>query len=121
MSLRKSGALRIGCVKYLNAQPLIHGWSDGEVVFDHPAVLCGKLARADWAWSRDGARRVYVQDRVRGGAGELRRWVADGASVYVCGSLAGMAPGVDAALREVLGEKTVDAMMDAGRYRRDVY
>lgn len=35
--------LRIGCVKYLNAQPLIFGWR-GEVQFDHPAALCRKLA-----------------------------------------------------------------------------
>ncbi|PZR72067.1 MAG: hypothetical protein DLM73_14110 [Chthoniobacterales bacterium] len=35
--------LRIGCVKYLNARPLIHGWP-GEVVFDHPASLCERLA-----------------------------------------------------------------------------
>ncbi len=34
---------RIGCVKYLNARPLIHGWS-GAVDFDHPAALCRKLA-----------------------------------------------------------------------------
>jgi chorismate dehydratase len=38
--------VRIGCVKYLNAQPLIHGWP-GEVRFDHPAVLCDMLARGD--------------------------------------------------------------------------
>jgi chorismate dehydratase len=35
--------LRIGCVKYLNARPLIHGW-EGEVDFDHPSALCSKLA-----------------------------------------------------------------------------
>ncbi len=35
--------MRIGCVKYLNARPLIHGWPD-EVLFDHPAALCRKLA-----------------------------------------------------------------------------
>jgi chorismate dehydratase len=39
----EAGLLRIGCVKYLNARPLIHGWP-GEVVFDHPSVLCEKLA-----------------------------------------------------------------------------
>ncbi len=36
-------ALRIGCVKYLNARPLIHGWL-GEVHFDHPAALCRMLS-----------------------------------------------------------------------------
>ena len=38
--------LRIGCVKYLNARPLIHGWK-GEVDFDNPAALCRKLASAE--------------------------------------------------------------------------
>jgi len=37
--------LRIGCVKYLNACPLIHGW-EGDVDFDHPSALCDKLATA---------------------------------------------------------------------------
>jgi chorismate dehydratase len=39
--------VRIGCVKYLNARPLIHGWSGGAVDFDHPAALCRKLNRGD--------------------------------------------------------------------------
>lgn len=38
--------LRLGCVKYLNALPLIHGWP-GEVEFDHPSVLCRKLAAGE--------------------------------------------------------------------------
>jgi len=38
--------LRIGCVRYLNARPLIRGWT-GRVDFDHPSVLCHKLARGD--------------------------------------------------------------------------
>ena len=40
------GALRIGCVKYLNARPLIHGW-EGPVLFDHPAALCAKLSAGE--------------------------------------------------------------------------
>ncbi|HME88960.1 MAG TPA: menaquinone biosynthesis protein [Chthoniobacterales bacterium] len=39
-------SLRIGCVKYLNARPLIHGWP-GDVVLDHPATLCAQLARGE--------------------------------------------------------------------------
>ena len=35
--------LRIGCVKYLNARPLIRGWPC-EVDFDHPLALCERLA-----------------------------------------------------------------------------
>lgn len=37
-------SLRIGCVKYLNARPLIRGWS-GNVEFDHPSALCQRLAK----------------------------------------------------------------------------
>lgn len=40
------GAPRIGCVKYLNARPLIHGWGE-PVVFDHPVALCAKLASGE--------------------------------------------------------------------------
>jgi len=36
--------LRVGCVKYLNARPLIQGWDGGHVAFDHPSVLCDRLA-----------------------------------------------------------------------------
>jgi chorismate dehydratase len=36
-------SLHIGCVKYLNARPLIRGWP-GNVEFDHPSVLCQRLA-----------------------------------------------------------------------------
>jgi chorismate dehydratase len=38
--------LRIGCVKYLNARPLIRGWP-GDVTLDHPGALCAQLARGD--------------------------------------------------------------------------
>jgi chorismate dehydratase len=35
---------RLGCVKYLNARPLIRGWL-GNVEFDHPSALCQRLAK----------------------------------------------------------------------------
>lgn len=38
--------LRVGCVKYLNARPLIYG-KPGPIDFDHPAALCRKLERGD--------------------------------------------------------------------------
>lgn len=81
----------------------------------------GMLARADLVYSRDQAQRVYVQDRLREAAGELRRWIAEGAVVYVCGSLEGMAPGVDAALNDALDAQGLDDLIAQGRYRRDVY
>lgn len=81
----------------------------------------GLLERLDIAFSRDQADRIYVQHKVRSAAAELKRWVADGATIYVCGSLVGMAPAVDAALREILGSSQVDQMLADKRYRRDVY
>lgn len=81
----------------------------------------GAMERLDLAWSRDGEPKVYVQDLLRAAAGELRRWVEAGAAIYICGSLAGMAPGVDAVLREALGDDDVERLREQGRYRRDVY
>ncbi|MFT3807449.1 flavodoxin domain-containing protein [Arenimonas sp.] len=63
----------------------------------------------------------YVQEALLQNGGPLREWIREGASIHVCGSLAGMAPGVDAALRQLLGNDETDALMAAGRYRRDVY
>jgi len=37
-------SLRVGCVKYLNARPLVRGW-EGNVEFDHPSALCERLAK----------------------------------------------------------------------------
>ena len=81
----------------------------------------GWLERLDLAFSRDQAERVYVQAKLQAAGGPLRQWVEAGASLYVCGSLAGMAPGVDAVLRQALGDPQVESMLANGRYRRDVY
>ena len=81
----------------------------------------GGIERLDLVWSRQSRGSRYVQDRLRAMADDVRGYVAEGASIYVCGSLAGMAPGVDAALRHVLGEDLVDELTATGRYRRDVY
>ena len=81
----------------------------------------GLLERLDLAFSRDSQGPCYVQDSLRAAAAELRRWVLDGAAIYVCGSLKGMAPDVDATLRHLLGAEVVDGLLADGRYRRDVY
>ncbi len=82
----------------------------------------GHLQRLDWAFSRDGEPKIYVQDRLREHAALLRQWVdTGGAALYVCGSLHGMAEGVDTALRQILGSEAVDDLVQQGRYRRDVY
>ncbi|MNQ23928.1 Sulfite reductase [NADPH] flavoprotein alpha-component [compost metagenome] len=81
----------------------------------------GHLQRLDLAFSRDQANKVYVQDLLRAAAEELRAWLADGAVIYVCGSLQGMGEGVDAVLRELLGAAALAELQDSGRYRRDLY
>ena len=84
-------------------------------------LASGDLARLDLAFSRDQAQKIYVQDRLRESADEIRRWLADGAAIYICGSLQGMAAGVDQALTDLLGEPALQALIEQGRYRRDVY
>ena len=81
----------------------------------------GYIERTDFAWSREQPERVYVQQRLSEAVDDLRRWVDDGAAIYVCGSLAGMAPAVDAVLSEVLGASLLEQLRQQGRYRRDVY
>jgi sulfite reductase (NADPH) flavoprotein alpha-component len=81
----------------------------------------GFLAHVDYAFSRDQPERIYVQQRLREQAARLREWMDQGAAIYVCGSLQGMAPGVEAVLVEVLGAEAVEQLAESGRYRRDVY
>ncbi len=81
----------------------------------------GLIAQADWAFSRDQGERIHVQHLLARHAQRLREWVANDAAIYVCGSLQGMAGAVDAVLRETLGDAQVDALIQQGRYRRDVY
>lgn len=81
----------------------------------------GLLRRVDRVFSRDQAERTYVQHRLLEANEELLAWLARGAAIYVCGSLLGMAAGVNAALQHILGEATVRDLVAAGRYRRDVY
>ncbi len=91
----------------------------------------GLLTRLDLAFSRDQAEKIYVQDRMREHAGELWRWLEDGAHFYVCGDAKRMAKDVDAMLHAVIenaGGRTKDqaveyvaALKAEKRYQRDVY
>ncbi|MGY2179509.1 PepSY domain-containing protein [Pseudomonas azotoformans] len=84
-------------------------------------LASGDLALLDLAFSRDQEEKIYVQDRLRESAEVLRKWLSDGAAIYVCGSLQGMATGVDQALVDILGSEAVERLIEQGRYRRDVY
>lgn len=81
----------------------------------------GRLSRATLAYSRDAEQRTYVQDRVVEVGSDVRRWIDDGATILVCGSATGMGEGVHAALQALVGADRLDALAEAGRYRRDVY
>ncbi|HRQ87251.1 MAG TPA: sulfite reductase subunit alpha [Bacteroidia bacterium] len=91
----------------------------------------GLLTRLDLAWSRDGAAKVYVQDKMREAGEELWRWLDGGAHFYVCGDAKRMAKDVDRALHEIaathggLGEEGaaefVKRLAKERRYLRDVY
>ena len=81
----------------------------------------GTIARLDLAFSRDQPTRHYVQDRLRAQPEAVRQWLDDGAAIYVCGSLQGMATGVEEALLDILGSSRLEALIEQGRYRRDVY
>jgi sulfite reductase alpha subunit-like flavoprotein len=81
----------------------------------------GDLERLDLVFSRDQPERRYVQHRMAECAEDLRAWIAQGAVVYVCGSVDGMAPAVTETLASILGEAAFDDMVGRGDYRRDVY
>lgn len=79
------------------------------------------LQRVDLVFSRDQQEKIYVQDVLRSNADAVRSWLADDAALYVCGSLAGMAGGVEAALNDIIGVAAAEQLVAQGRYRRDVY
>ena len=91
----------------------------------------GVLTRIDTAFSRDNDAKVYVQDRMLENAGEIWRWLEEGAHFFVCGDATRMAQDVDAALHRIVeteGNKTseeasryIEEMENAKRYKRDVY
>ncbi len=91
----------------------------------------GALTRLSLAWSRDGDKKVYVQDRMREEGAELYQWLERGAHFYICGDAKRMAADVDRALHAIVEEhrgceaaaaKTyVAALKAAHRYQADVY
>ena len=91
----------------------------------------GLLTRLSLAWSRDGAKKFYVQDRMREVGRELWTWLAEGAHVYVCGDAKRMAKDVERALVDIVaqfGARTTDEAVSfvtdlkkKSRFQLDVY
>ncbi|NLD68098.1 MAG: oxidoreductase [Limnobacter sp.] len=81
----------------------------------------GVLERFDAVFSRDGGSNRYVQHRLVERADTLRRWIAKGAAIHVCGSRERLGVGVDEALAGILGDEAFASLRESGRYRRDVW
>lgn len=79
----------------------------------------GHLQRLDLAFSRDQPKKIYVQHLLRDAADELRRWIDEGAALYICGSLEGMGREVQQILAGVLDDQ--QQLAEQGRYKRDLY
>lgn len=81
----------------------------------------GVLQHLDLAFSRDQEQKIYVQDKLLEQAQGVQYWIAQGAAIYVCGSLQGMAQQVHLALETIVGKTELEELREQGRYRRDVY
>jgi sulfite reductase (NADPH) flavoprotein alpha-component len=81
----------------------------------------GLLERLDLAFSRDQPEKRYVQQVLRDAADDLRRWIDQGAAIYVCGNLEGMGQEVQQILLGLLGQARLEQLSEQGRYRRDLY
>jgi sulfite reductase (NADPH) flavoprotein alpha-component len=91
----------------------------------------GQLTRLSLAWSRDGDKKFYVQDRMREVGRELWSWLAEGANIYVCGDAKRMAKDVERALVDIVaqhGARSTDEAVSfvgelkkKGRFQQDVY
>ena len=89
------------------------------------------LTRLSLAWSRDGATKYYVQDRMREVGAALWQWLAEGAHIYICGDAKRMAKDVEAALVDIVAQHGARSTEDAidfvrglkknGRFQADVY
>ena len=91
----------------------------------------GLLTRLSLAWSRDGDKKFYVQDRMREVGREVWTWLAEGANIYICGDAKRMAKDVERALVDIVaqfGARSTDEavlfvadLKKTGRFQQDVY
>jgi sulfite reductase (NADPH) flavoprotein alpha-component len=91
----------------------------------------GHLKHLQTAFSRDQAKKVYVQDRIQENAALLYEWLERGAYFYVCGDATRMAKDVELALLDAIAKGSNGTLEQANdylanmkkqkRYQRDVY
>lgn len=91
----------------------------------------GILNKYDFAWSRQGKEKQYVQHKLAQRATEVWQWLQNGAHIYVCGDAKRMAKDVEDALIQIISQEAQLSIEDAEdflnelreekRYQRDVY
>ncbi len=91
----------------------------------------GTLSKLSLAWSRDGGKKTYVQDKMREEASDLWSWIERGAHFYICGDAKRMASDVEKTLTEVVAKGSgqdeaaaksfVANLKKSGRFQADVY
>ncbi len=94
-------------------------------------LASGVLARLSLAFSRDQPEKIYVQHRLWESRAEIRRWLDEGAVLYICGDAKAMACDVHATLLRIISDATGTGADSAaawlrtavadGRYKRDIY
>jgi sulfite reductase (NADPH) flavoprotein alpha-component len=64
----------------------------------HNFLKSGALTKMNVAFSRDGSKKEYVQNRLMENSAELYKWLEEGAHCYICGDMNNMAGDVQTAL-----------------------
>jgi len=76
----------------------------------------GALTNMDVAFSRDGDKKVYVQDRLLEKGSEVFQWLEDGAHFYICGDMKNMARHVQDTLVKIVEKEGVMSKEHAQEY-----
>lgn len=79
-------------------------------------IKSGALTKMDVAFSRDGDKKVYVQDRLLENAQEVYQWLEEGSHFYICGDMKNMARHVQDTLVKIVEKEGVMTKENAQEY-----
>jgi len=79
-------------------------------------IKSGALTKMDVAFSRDGDKKVYVQDRLLENAREVYQWLEEGSHFYICGDMKNMARHVQDTLVKIVEKEGVMTKENAQEY-----